>query len=276
MNTILNDRASTHFQIYSYAEIVAHTRNPLSSESSYMIHWWPSQATGELMIGGSIGSDGIWRDYTYRSLSSFNTVVGDYLMAFSSTNITDIIGTIVRGPYTMFTGCYSLKTVNLPYLSQVGWGAFTNVSTLQYVSLPNLRRVERNTFYSCRLLQNIYLPKCSFIGSNAFQSCAVMSWASLPECTYIDSQAFVNAYSLKWVYIGGDCSYIGNDAFYGCNSLSELILDCPSLPTLGSTAVFWLTPLASGSGYIYVRSSLVDIYKSASRWSSLSSVITPL
>lgn len=275
MNVILNDRTSTTFEVYSYGEIVAHSGNPVYS-SHFGLHWWPSQATGEILIGGYISSNGVWYDYSTMSISSFNTVSTYTLVAFENTNVTDVVGNVMRGPYDMFFRNDYLKTVNLPFLEQLGWGGFTRCPRLEYVSLPNLRMVRRNTFFSCPMLRQIYLPKCSYIESNAFQSCVSMSWASFPECTYIDEAAFVNDYALEYVYIGGDCQVINEDAFYGCSVLSELILDCPGVPSLSGGLTFGLTPLARGSGHIYVRSSLVDTYKSAAGWSSLSSVITPL
>ena len=57
--------------------------------------------------------------------------------------------------------------------------------------------------------------------------------------------------------------------FYGCQSLNTLILRrSDDICYMNSpTQVFNGTPIASGTGYIYVPAALVDKYKAATNWS---------
>lgn len=66
---------------------------------------------------------------------------------------------------------------------------------------------------------------------------------------------------------------IGDNAFAWCSNFDTLILRGSTLCTLGGSSVFRDTPIASGTGYIYVPAVLVDSYKTASRWSTYAAQI---
>lgn len=57
-------------------------------------------------------------------------------------------------------------------------------------------------------------------------------------------------------------------AFYCCSKLVTLVLRTDSVCTLSSTSAFTSTPIASGSGYIYVPAELLESYKAAANWST--------
>ena len=64
---------------------------------------------------------------------------------------------------------------------------------------------------------------------------------------------------------------IGDFSFYQCAKLTSVILRSTTICRLSNTNAFTYSPIYSGSGYIYVPSSLVDTYKSASNWSAFAS-----
>ena len=66
---------------------------------------------------------------------------------------------------------------------------------------------------------------------------------------------------------------IGTQSFQSCTSLTTLILRSETMATLGGTNAFGSMPIASGTGYIYVPSALVDSYKAASNWSTYANQI---
>lgn len=90
----------------------------------------------------------------------------------------------------------------------------------------------------------------------------------------ISSLAFFWCSSLSQVSLH-NCSYIGRDAFNGCRSLSQVYLGSDSVCILEYTA-FRYTPITSSTGSIYVPSSLVSAYQSASNWSRYSNRIFPI
>ena len=84
------------------------------------------------------------------------------------------------------------------------------------------------------------------IGSNAFQNCSALATADFPKATSI-----------------------GNGAFVWSAKLKTLILrKASSVCTASGSAIFSSTPIASGTGYIYVPSALIEQYKVAENWST--------
>ena len=197
---------------------------------------------------------------------------------------------------TAFYECHSLSQVSLPMCSFIGGYAFLYCNSLSQVSLPVCSSIGNNAFAYCSSLTQIDLPMCSHIRDKAFQQCSSLSQVSLPMCSYISYEVFISCPSLSQVslpvcsYIGYNafnscsslsqvslpvCSYIGGGAFYSCSSLSIITIGYSSVCSLGGDA-FGNTPIASGTGSIYVPSSLVDAYKLATNWSSFSSQIFPI
>ena len=116
---------------------------------------------------------------------------------------------------------------------------------------------------------------CSSIGAGTFYDCYSLSQVSLPVCSYIGNNAFQDCYSLSQMDLPM-CSYIGDGAFYDCTSLSIITIGYSSICSLDGFGAFIDTPIASGTGSIYVPASLVDAYKSATNWSDYSSIIFPI
>lgn len=75
--------------------------------------------------------------------------------------------------------------------------------------------------------------------------------------------------TISGAYDSDRITTIGAYAFNGCSALTALILRNPdSVVTLTNTNALSGTPIASGTGYIYVPSALVDSYKAATNWST--------
>ena len=55
--------------------------------------------------------------------------------------------------------------------------------------------------------------------------------------------------------------------FYECSALKAVIIRSPAVCTMRDSNAFKLTPIASGTGYVYVPAALVDSYKAATNWS---------
>lgn len=61
---------------------------------------------------------------------------------------------------------------------------------------------------------------------------------------------------------------IGDVAFESCSVLKSLLLRGNNVCTLSNKNAFNSTPIASGTGYIYVPSALIEQYKAATNWST--------
>lgn len=90
--------------------------------------------------------------------------------------------------------------------------------------------------------------------------------------TSIGNYAFFSCSKLTTADFSAATS-IGGYAFYSCSKLTALILRSATMATLSNTNAFSSTPIASGTGYIYVPAALVDSYKAASNWSTYANQI---
>lgn len=94
-----------------------------------------------------------------------------------------------------------------------------------------------------------------------------------PSVTSVGVQAFQNCTSLK----KADFSVLTNIsiwAFNVCRALEALIIRTNSVCALAGTNAFANNSgIASGTGYVYVPSALVDSYKAATNWSTYANQI---
>ena len=174
-----------------------------------------------------------------------------------------------------FYGCSSLTQVSLPVCSHIGGAAFRNCRSLSQINLPVCSYISGGAFQSCSSLTQISLPVCSYIDNFTFNGCSSLTQISLPVCSYIGDYAFNNCRSLTQVSLPL-CSYIGTNTFNGCSSLSIITIGYSGVCNLPYSDAFNGTPIASGTGSIYVPTSLVEAYKSAPNWSQFSSQIFPI
>ena len=61
--------------------------------------------------------------------------------------------------------------------------------------------------------------------------------------------------------------------FYQCSALTAVIIRSPAVCTMSTSNAFKSTPIASGTGYIYVPAALVDSYKAATNWTKYANQI---
>lgn len=118
----------------------------------------------------------------------------------------------------------------------------TNVTTL---NLPALKTIAGYAFYQCTKLTYVNFPLLTEVPNNGFREFSGVVKADFGSITYARS-----------------------NCFYKCTSLATLIIRSPSVVTLAGGTTFTGTPIASGTGYIYVPSALIDSYKSATNWAN--------
>lgn len=89
--------------------------------------------------------------------------------------------------------------------------------------------------------------------------------------TNVGAYAFHKCTSLVEVDLP-NVSTIADNGFNNCSALVTLIVRSTAVCAL-KTNVFLSTPIANGTGYIYVPRALVDSYKAATNWSVYASQI---
>lgn len=137
----------------------------------------------------------------------------------------------------------SITEINNDRVTTVGAGALTYCSSLTTVNLPSATNAETNAFFACTNLTTINLPVVTKTGFSTFAGCTHLTTADFPLL-----------------------ERIGATAFLGCDMLTTLVLRRNTVAALEHTNAFTNTPIASGTGYIYVPDNQVDNYKIATNW----------
>ena len=137
-------------------------------------------------------------------------------------------------------------------------------------------KVNEYAFYGDKLLTSVSLPVATSISTYAFRNCSALTTADFPVATSISTYAFYGCTSLTTADFPVATS-IGSNTFYGCTSLTSLTLsNTTTIATLSSTSAFQNTPIANGTGHIYVPDHLVDGYKTATNWNTYANQILPI
>lgn len=207
-----------------------------------------------------------------------------------------------------FQDCLNLKRVNLPdTLTLIGNYAFYGCTNLEEINIPeSVTRIGERAFYECTNLA-INDPKinATHIGCMAFYntrlsgvlSCHKLAElealktvygqfqntqltkvadlgaiASIPAGYSSGRGVFHSCLQLITVLLPSTITSIGAYAFYSCSSLTSIISLATTAPTLGDRALA-STPIASGTGYIYVPDASVADYQAATNWATYASQI---
>jgi len=177
-----------------------------------------------------------------------------------------------------FYNCTNLSYVDATNCSYIGDYAFYNCTSLSYISpMYNIRYIYPSTFYNCYNLSSISIHNCGSIYNSAFCKCSNLSYVDATNCTYIGSWTFQSCSNLTFISLP-NCSYIGNYAFQYCSKLESIYILSTKVPSLPYPTAFYNTPLSNSTylghfGSIYVLSSLVDSFKTATNWKIYSSRI---
>ena len=202
----------------------------------------------------SIGDEALTNSLIDRSITeiqdNYVTSIGVYVFqACSALTTASFQAATSIGNYA-FQACSALTTVNFPAVTSIGDYTFRDCSKLTAVDFPAVTSIGTSAFKGCSKLTTVDFPVATSIGSRAFNSCSALTTADFPAVTRISS-----------------------DAFQICSKLTTLILRSGTMATLSNTSAFSSTPIASGTGYIYVPSALVDAYKAATNWTTYANQI---
>lgn len=130
-------------------------------------------------------------------------------------------------------------------ITSIGNSAFRECSSLQTVDIPAVTTIKDSAFDLCYGLNSVNCPAVQSVGGRSFNLCTSLETLDFSVLNTITHSAFTYA-----------------------NKLTEIILrNADAICTLSNTNAFTSTPVASGTGYIYVPSALLDDYKAATNWS---------
>lgn len=172
-------------------------------------------------------------------------VEGDDFIGFIDGTVESIDNSTIESiPMYVLSECSSLKKANLPAITNISAYAFYKCSNLNDINFPLAATIGSYGFCLCSNLTEVIFPLVTTINQQAFEGCTALSKIDLPKATSISTFAFLK-----------------------CSALETLILRSETLCTLGGGSL-QETPIATGTGYIYVPSSLIESYKTATNWSA--------
>ena len=205
----------------------------------------------------SIEIDGILQNSVV-GYYQFDTI-GEHTIKYTLTDPTSI-------GLSAFQGCTGLTSVTIPSF------AFQGCTGLTSVTIPSsVTSIEKDVFGDCTGLTSVELSNnLTSINEYAFNGCRSLTLIEIPSgVTSIGLSAFNSCTGLTSVTIPSGVTSIGQFAFYGCTGLTAFTTYATTPPTLSGGSVLTNT----NDCPIYVPSTSVSAYQSASGWNTYASRI---
>lgn len=120
-------------------------------------------------------------------------------------------------------------------------------------------------FVLSKTLTSVSFPKVTSTGTNTFQQASVLSNVSMPALARASNYMVYGCPALPKLDLPS-LSAIGTASMQACSILTALILRRTTLCKLENTNALTRTPIADGTGYIYVPKALIEEYKVATNW----------
>lgn len=134
--------------------------------------------------------------------------------------------------------------------------------TLTSYSNPDITKIGAYAFYRYKSLKVISVPKVEVIENSGLYEAGIET-ADLSACKTLQYGAMQMTACVKVDMLGG--GYIAEAAIRD-SKVETLILRSEKTTGMQSKNALANTPIASGTGYIYVPKSLVEQYKAATNW----------
>lgn len=151
---------------------------------------------------------------------------------------------------------FSLKS---DAVTKVTGDTFWGMQNLVEIDFPNAKIFNTELGYQS-YIQRVSLASVESIGRVTFQGCEDLQYVNIPKVTTIGEYAFARCVSLESIDL--PCAEsIGEAAFAGCEKLTTVILRTTSTVCVADLTSFNSTPIMSGTGHIYVPSSMYEYYR---------------
>lgn len=229
----------------NYEDIADAIREKLGVQTTYK----PGEMAAAIssISGGGGSTDNNWAEVMrHESTELFDNTITELYRAVLYTNSGDAY----------------ITSISFPSLTELGRYAFYGQSRMVSINIPALADISGGyLFYLCSKLESITLPALSHTASSyydlddLFNTCRAIRKIDLGN----NSTTFNNRFN--------------NRCFNTCSNLKALILRWNNVVINSSSNNLAYSGIASGTGYIYVPSSLVSSYKAASNWSTYASQI---
>ena len=129
--------------------------------------------------------------------------------------------------------------------------AFLGCTNLVDIKIPMVTDISMRSFYRCKGITKLEMYSATSIGSEAFYNCSGITMVDTMELTDISTNAF------------NGCSNLDTFIIRNYNTMCELL----------ATSAFTNTPIASGTGYVYVPMIMYELYIENSVWKTFANQI---
>lgn len=202
------------------------------------------------------------------NFQKYADMISDNVTSVSDENVTSVRA-------SCFNCCRKLQEAYLPNVTSIGSEAFMACDILSKINIQNVETLGSSALACCYRITELYLPKAITIGRSACNGMTGLKKVTLGNVKTIGMNAFQSNDSCEEIDISLNENVDGIDAkaFYNSFRLSKLTIRGTALIPLKNSNAFDDTPIADGTGKIYVDPSMVDTYKTATNWSNFADVI---
>ena len=234
----------------------------VTSIGDYAFYYCSSLAS--IVIPDSVTSIG---NGAFRDCSSLTSIVipdsvtsiGDHAFQnctrLTSIVIPDSITSIGEGA---FAGCSSLTSIVIPdRVTSIGYEAFYYCSSLASIVIPDsVTSIGNGAFRDCSSLTSIVIPdSVKSIGSSAFLDCSSLESITVEQGNTVyhsagnclietASKTLIAGCKNSVIPTDGSVTSIGERAFYGCSSLTSIVIP-DSVTSIGGSAFSGCSSLTS-------------------------------
>lgn len=207
-----------------------------SGSKEYLIDFWISDGNGTFSFGQGTAATGIMgSSQTYR-----DSILGVYF----GKNIINITS-------NSFSTCRSLSNVTMSdNITSIGTSAFYScVSLVSAIISNNVTTLPTSIFNSCRVLLNVKIPNnVTSIGDGAFYDSGLIN-----------------------ITIPSNVISLGDNTFVACRSLTIYVFEREIPPIITGSTLYDISSIA----LIFVPNESVELYGSATQWTSYVNRILP-
>lgn len=165
----------------------------------------------------------------------------------------------------------TIREVYAPEAVTVGVSAFIGATKLEKVDVSKATKFETSAFQGCTALSQLICPNMETMGYTSLLNCKALEELYLPNIKQLNTNFCGKCTALQYVELGSVSQnyYMFASSFSECTNLTALVIRATKLVTLANANAFADTPIANGTGYIYIPSSLIPTFQSATNWTTL-------
>lgn len=233
--------------------------------------WLEDDITIVDVTGG--GGGGITPTGTKQISITQNGTTTEDVTNYANAEITvNVSGSPSVTAQDIYNGTFPSGDVVINNVSTTGISLYGNTVMTSFMSSSITQFKASSAFYDCTALRTVKLTGAiSQNQSNMWQNCSNLESIEMPNYnTSLGQYALGGCPKLEFADLG-NCSQIQANAFNGSSALNTIVLRRSSVCTLQNVSAFTNTPFKSGGtgGTIYVPSSLISSYQSATNWSTV-------